>query len=133
MIISFCKSPEMISNRSDKFAGKAYKFVEIDSQVLAELRAQESPWCYETVVGLDFQAALFTPGSEMFKASPCLCLSGLCVLNYGSCKLFKEYEVIVKQLKSTSLWSQILKTLDQNDDIQKNMIMILLYQAQFIS
>ena len=28
----------MISNRSDKFAGKAYKFVEIDSPVLAELR-----------------------------------------------------------------------------------------------
>ena len=54
------------------------------------------------------------------KHLPHLCLCDLCVLNHGSCKLFKEYEVIIKQLKSTLLRSQMLKTLDQTDDIQKN-------------
>ena len=34
----------------DKFAGKAYKFVEIDSQALAESRAEETLPCDETVV-----------------------------------------------------------------------------------
>ena len=94
----------MISYLSDKFAGKAYKFVEIDSQALAELRVEETMQSYDTVVGSeDFQVSLFPPGSETFKASPRLCICNLCVLNYGSCKLFKEYKVIVKQLKSTSL------------------------------
>ena len=106
---------------SDKFSGKACKFVEVDSQALADTRAEETPRCYETVVGSeDFQAALFTPGSEIFKASSCLCICNLCVLSYGSFKLSKEYKFVVKQLKSTILWSQMLKTLDQNDDTQKN-------------
>ena len=66
----------MIPCLSDKFAGKAYKFVEIDSQALAESRAEETLQCYDTVVGSeDFQVALFTPGSETFKAfSPSLTL-----------------------------------------------------------
>ena len=122
----------MIFYLPDKFAGKAYKFVEIDSQALAESRAEETLPCDETVVeSEDFQVVLFTPGSETFKASPRLCLSDFCVLNYGSCKLFKEYDVIVKQLKSTLLRSQMLKILDQNDDIQKKNNH-LLYQAQFV-
>ena len=51
----------------------------------------------------DFQVALFTPDSETFKTFLHLCFCDLCVLKYGSCKLFKEYEVIVKQLTSTLL------------------------------
>ena len=39
----------MISYLPDKFAGKAYKFVEIDSQALAESRAQETLPCDETL------------------------------------------------------------------------------------
>ena len=108
----------MISYLSDIFTGKAYKFVEINSQALAESRAEETLRCYETIVGSeDFQVALFTPGSEIFKSSPRLCICNLCVLNYGSSK---EYKVFVKQLKSTSFRLQMLKTLDQNDDTQKN-------------
>ena len=96
----------MISYLSDKFAGEANKFVEIDSQELAESRAEESLPCDKTAVeSEDFQAALFTHGSEKFKASPCLCFCDLCVLKYGSWKLFKEYKVIVKQLTSTLLRS----------------------------
>ena len=38
----------MISYLPDKFAGKAYKFVEIDSQALAESRAEETLPCDET-------------------------------------------------------------------------------------
>ena len=61
----------MISYLSDKFAGEAYKFVEIDSPALAELRAEETLWCYETIVRFeDFQIALSIPGSETFKAYP---------------------------------------------------------------
>ena len=108
----------MISYLSDIFTGKAYKFVEIESQALAESRTEETLRCYEIIVGSeDFQAALFTPGSEIFKSSPHFYICNLCVLNYGSCK---EYKVFVKQLKSTSLRLQMLKTLDQNDNTQKN-------------
>ena len=35
---------------SDKFAGKACKFVEIDSQELAESSAEETLRCYEIVL-----------------------------------------------------------------------------------
>ena len=38
----FNKSSEVISYLSDKFDGEAYKFVEIDSAALAELRAEET-------------------------------------------------------------------------------------------
>jgi len=34
---------------------------------------------------------------------------------YGSCDLFKEYELVVKILKTTSLRSDIVKPADQND------------------
>ena len=47
----FDKSCEMISCLSDKFAWKAYKFVEIDSQALVEARAEKTLQCHETVVG----------------------------------------------------------------------------------
>ena len=105
----------------DKFAEKAYRSVEIDSQELVESTAEETLPCDETIVGSDdFEVTLFTPGSETSKASSSLCLCNLCVLEYSSWKLFKEYEVIVKQLKSTLLRLQMPKTLDQNDDIQKN-------------
>ena len=111
----------MIFYLPDKFAEKTYKFVEIDYQVLTESRAEEILPCDETIVGSeDFQVVLFIPGSEIFKASPHLSLCDLCVLMYGSSKRFKEYEYIVKQLKSTLLRLQILKTFDQNDDIPKN-------------
>ena len=88
---------------------------------MAESRAEETLRCYETTVGSEhFQVALFTPGSEIFKASPHLCICNLYVLNYCACKLSKEYKVVVKQLKSTLLRSHMLKTLDQNDNTQKN-------------
>ena len=35
---------------SDKFADKAWNFVEIDSQSLAESKTEETTWCYETIV-----------------------------------------------------------------------------------
>ena len=67
----------------DKLAGKPYKFVRIDSQTLAESRAEETLQCYEIVLDFqDFQVALFKPGSEILKTSPCLCLCDLCVLNW---------------------------------------------------
>ena len=116
----FDKSSEMISHLFHKFAGKAYKFVKIYFQALAGSRAEETCWFDETVVGSeDFQGALVTPGSETLKASPHFCLCDLCILNC-SCKLFRKCQVNVKQLKSTLLWLQMLKTLDKNDDIQKN-------------
>ena len=75
----------------------------------------------ETVVrSEDFQTVLFTPGSETLKSSPRLCLCDLCVLNYVLVNFSKKYPVIVKQLKPTLLRLQMLKILDQNDNIQKN-------------
>ena len=92
----------MISYLLDKFAREAYNFVEIYSQALAESKTEESLPCDETIVeSKDFPVARFATGSETLKTSPHLC--DLCVLKYGSCKLFKEYEVIVIQLTSTLL------------------------------
>ena len=47
----FNKNSEVISYLPDKFAGKVYKFVETDSQALAESRAEETLQCDETAVG----------------------------------------------------------------------------------
>ena len=41
----------MTSYLPDKFAGKAYKFLAIDSQVLAESRDKETLPCDDTIVG----------------------------------------------------------------------------------
>ena len=49
MIISSIKVLRSVF-MSDKFAGKACKFVEIDSQELAESSAEETLRCYEIVL-----------------------------------------------------------------------------------
>ena len=85
---------DLIFYLPDKFVPKAYKFVEVDSRALTELRAEESLRCNKTIVGSEnFQIALFTLGSETFKPSPCLCLWGLCILNYGFCKFWNNMKL----------------------------------------
>ena len=65
----FDESSEMIY-LFDKFAGKTYIFVEIDSQTLAESRAEETLLCYETSVGSeDTQIVLFALGLESISQS----------------------------------------------------------------
>ena len=76
----FNKNSEIISYLPDKFAGKEYKFVETDSQALAESRAEETLQCDKLLLD---QVAFFSPDSKTFKASPHLCYCDLCVLNYG--------------------------------------------------
>ena len=62
----------MISYLSDKFAGEAYKVVDIDYQALAELRARKMYQCYETVVGWEnFQFAVSTWLRNIQSISPC--------------------------------------------------------------
>ena len=66
----FNKSSKTISYLCDKFAEKAYRSVEIDSQELVESTAEETLPCDETIVGSDdFEVTLFTPGSEHLPVS----------------------------------------------------------------
>ena len=60
----------MISYLSDKFAGEAYKFVDIDYQALAELRARKMYNVMKLLLDEKTSNLLFTLGSETFKASP---------------------------------------------------------------
>ena len=76
----FNKNSEIISYLPDKFAGKVYKFVETDSQALAESRAEKP---FNVMKLLLDQVTFLSPESETFRASPHLCLCDLCVLNYG--------------------------------------------------
>ena len=39
------------------------------------------------------------------KASPRLCICEKCPVDYGSCSLFEEYDLVVQQLKQTCLRS----------------------------
>ena len=92
---------------------------------------EETLQCYETVAGSEnFQAALFTLGSETFKASTHLFLCDLCVLNTGSCKLLKECEVIVKQNQpcfNCRCWKHLITVIRY-----ARIKIILLYQAQLM-
>lgn len=49
---------------------------------------------------------MFTPGKTTIRGAPRLCLCKEFMDNYGSCKLFREYEMIVHQLNKTSLRSE---------------------------
>ena len=63
---------------------------------------------------------VFTPNSHIFKAAPYFCMCELCKEKYGSCSLFKSYDLKIYDLKKIFLrWnvSTALTPEDNKDEI----------------
>ena len=90
----------------DKFEEKRnpmYVFKDIKSERLEKLRNEERLKVYSTIKGSSkFQVIVFMP-YQKFRASPHLSICESCKIDYGSCNLFKEYDVTIKLLKKTTL------------------------------
>ena len=82
-----------------------YKFKNITPEQLEEARNEERLKIYSTISGsAKFQAMVFRPHQRM-KASPRICLCKECQVEYGSCHLFKEYDITINHLKKICLRS----------------------------
>ena len=115
----FENSSDMVQYLSEKFSKNLlYHFQEVDVKALAEERAGDLLKVYDTVDGSSmFQVAVFTPNSETFKAAPRLCLCDSCVSKYGSCQMFKTYQLCCTQLKANFLWSQYQTELTEDTEV----------------
>ena len=100
---------EFLSGKINSKTDPAYKFKNITTAQLEEARAEERLKVYSTIEGSSkFQAIVFKPNQKM-KASPRICLCKECKDDYGSCALFKEYEINIKHLKKICLRSSIME------------------------
>lgn len=101
---------EMVKFLSEKFSEKSnptYDFRNITPKQLEDARKEERLKAYNTIPGSSkFQAMVFRPHQQM-KASTRICLCQECQVEYGSCQLFKEYEIPVKHLKQNCLRSTL--------------------------
>jgi hypothetical protein len=101
---------EMVEELEIHLEGKnplTYTIDEITLEELEEARLKSRRILYGTITGTQtFQVVVFTPHSEMIKAAPRICLCETCMVNYGTCELFKEYEIPITQLKNTSVRSE---------------------------
>ena len=61
---------------------------------------------------------------ETFKAAPHLCLCDSCLSKYGSCEMFKTYQLHCTQLKANFLWSQYQTELTE-DTVATNIGLII--------
>ena len=52
---------------------------------------------------------IFSPDSLMFKASQHICICSECMVEYGSCSLFRNNQLIVQELNKISLRASLLK------------------------
>ena len=99
---------EMVQFLSEKFGEKTdpgYKFKDITPEQLEEARKEQRLKIYSTIAGSSkFQATVFRPHQRM-KASPRICLCKECQVEYGSCQLFKEYDITINHLKKICLRS----------------------------
>ena len=96
----------MVQFLSEKFGEKTdpgYKFKDITPEQLEEARKEQRLKIYSTIAGSSkFQ--VFRPHQRM-KASPRICLCKECQVEYGSCQLFKEYDITINHLKKICLRS----------------------------
>lgn len=105
----FDDADDMVTFLRAKFESNVnpiYHIYNIDPKDLEVCRSLNKLLVYHTVDGSSlFQVMVFTPGSNCFKAAPRLCICKECKLKLGSCKLYKDYYLNVKNLKKTSLRS----------------------------
>ena len=103
LLITAKEMVDELENHLEEKETLSYVISEITSDELEEARSKSRRILYGTVKGTsNFRAILFTPGSSTIKAAPRNCLCDLCKDQYGSCPLFKEYEIPVTYLKETS-------------------------------
>ena len=122
-------SAQIVDFLSEKFSiseEPTYHIKEIKIADLKLERAVKQKKVYKTVDGSSkFQALVINPNSNVIKASPRLCSCPQCLEIYGSCKLFKDYEVIVHNLNQLSLRSNFedynpqSQQLEERDDVNE--------------
>ena len=107
----FANAESMVAFLREKFEKKecpTYVVKEIDEKVLNIARANSMLKVFKTVAGSSkFQVILFTPNSCTIKAANRLCICELCKIEYGTCSLFRSFELEVQCLKETTLRSTI--------------------------
>ena len=110
----------MVSFLQDKFQDHQapfYHVKEILEEELREERNKRQRMKFPTIKGSSqFHVAIFKPGAEKFKASPRLCLCELCMVEYGSCPLFKEYQLQVQLISAPNLRSDIAPPVEEVSD-----------------
>ena len=107
---------EMVDFLKEKFGQKTnpkYVIKEIDENILEMARAENKFKKFKTIDGsTKFQALRCKPGCVSFKAAPYICSCELCIKDYGSCDVFKSYDLDVQILNETFLRSHDLQNVD---------------------
>ena len=100
---------EMADFLREKFGtseSPSYSISEVNENDLEDARAQRKFLKFPTVEGSSsFQVLVFKPHATSFKAAPYLCICASCLLEYGSCDLFKTYTCNAETLNEVSLRS----------------------------
>ena len=119
---------EMVAFLQNKFESRLnpkYFIKEIDEKELEISRAETKLKRFRTIAGSSsFQVILFRPHSTHIKAAQRLCVCDTCKIEYGSCPLFCEYEIVIQELNKTSLRSDFALEepviTDEDDDKRVN-------------
>eukprot|EP00794_Sanderia_malayensis_P020851 gene20851-22896_t len=105
----FYDAGEMVERLNEKFyenKSPCYFFKEIHRKKLEQERSNSKLKSYKTIDGSTlFQVIVFHPHSSTVKAASRLCICSQCKESYGSCDLFSEHELVVRQLNNVSLRS----------------------------
>ena len=110
-VVSFLKG------RFQDHEAPQYHIKEILETELSEERTKRQKMKFPTIKGSSlFHVAIFKPKSEKFKASTRLCLCEQCLIEYGSCPLFKEYELQVQAITTPSLRSNLASPVDESSE-----------------
>ena len=84
----------------------SYTVDQITLEELQEVWLAPRRTSYGTIEGTQtFQVVVFNPRADKIKAAPRICLCATCKVKYGTCPLFKEYQIPLTHLKNTSLRS----------------------------
>ena len=93
-----------------------YDIKEITEMELAEERAARRRKVYKTIDGSStWQVLVFRPGQSYFLASTRLCICDECSQEYGSCNLFKSFELHCETIREIPLRSDV--TPPQSDEL----------------
>ena len=105
--------PDMIEYLRAKFEDNqdpSYEITELTLEETEHERKESRKYLYGTINGTSsFRAVVFTPNSTTIRAAPRVCVCEECLKEYGSCTLFKSYELPVTLLKQSSTRSKAIQ------------------------
>ena len=94
---------EFLHEKFNQNTDPNYFFTDITPESLAQERKIANLKVFSTVNGSSkFNCIVFRPNQPM-KASPRICLYSECQINFGSCSLFGEYHLNMRQLEQINL------------------------------